>query len=54
MKLLIDMNLPPRWVQVFSEAGWEAVHWSKMGPPTASDREIMAWAKNNGYIVFTQ
>jgi predicted nuclease of predicted toxin-antitoxin system len=53
MKILIDMNLPPRWVQVFAEAGWEAVHWSQVGSPKASDREIMAWARENGYIVFT-
>jgi predicted nuclease of predicted toxin-antitoxin system len=53
MKILIDMNLPPRWVQVFVSAGWEAVHWSQVGALIASDREIMTWARKNGYIVFT-
>jgi len=53
MKILIDMNLPPRWVQVFAETGWEAVHWSQVGAITASDREIMAWARKYGYMVFT-
>ena len=53
MRILIDMNLPPRWVQVFASAGWEALHWSQVGAPTASDREIMAWARGNGYAVFT-
>jgi predicted nuclease of predicted toxin-antitoxin system len=53
MKILIDMNLPPRWVQLFANAGWEALHWSQVGSPTASDREIMAWARENGYIGFT-
>jgi predicted nuclease of predicted toxin-antitoxin system len=53
MKILIDMNLPPRWVQWFANAGWEARHWSKVGSPIASDREIMVWARENGYIVFT-
>ena len=53
MKILIDMNLPPRWAKVFAGAGWEALHWSQVGAPTASDREIMAWARENGYIVFT-
>jgi predicted nuclease of predicted toxin-antitoxin system len=53
MKILIDMNLPPRWVQVFAEAGWEAAHWSQLGAPTASDQEIMTWARENGYAVFT-
>lgn len=53
MKILVDMNLPPRWVQVFAGVGWEALHWSQVGTPTASDREIMAWARENGYMVFT-
>jgi predicted nuclease of predicted toxin-antitoxin system len=53
MKILIDMNLPPRWIQVFAAAGSEAVHWSQVGSPTASDRDIMAWARKDGYVVFT-
>jgi predicted nuclease of predicted toxin-antitoxin system len=53
MKLLVDMNLPPRWVTIFSSAGYESVHWSLVGAPTASDREIMSWARTNGYLVFT-
>ena len=53
MKILIDMNLPPRWMQVFNQAGWEAVHWSHLGAPNASDWDVMKWARGNGYIVFT-
>jgi predicted nuclease of predicted toxin-antitoxin system len=53
MKILIDMNLPPRWLQVFAREGWEAVHWSQVGALSASDREIMAWSRDNGYVVFT-
>jgi predicted nuclease of predicted toxin-antitoxin system len=53
MKLLVDMNLSPDWVAVLKEAGWEAVHWSKVGNPRAADSEIMAWAKQHGHIVFT-
>jgi len=53
MKILIDMNLPPRWAKVFAAESWEALHWSEVGAPTASDREIMAWARDNEYIVFT-
>ena len=53
MKILIDMNLPPRWAKVFAAEGWEALHWSQVGAPTASDREIMAWARDNDYSVFT-
>jgi predicted nuclease of predicted toxin-antitoxin system len=53
MKLLVDMNLSPDWVAVLKQAGWEAVHWSNVGNPRAADSEIMAWAKQHGYIVFT-
>ncbi len=53
MKFVIDMNLSPSWVQAFSEQGWDAVHWSTIGAASASDEEIMVWAKENGHVVFT-
>jgi predicted nuclease of predicted toxin-antitoxin system len=53
MKILIDMNLPPRWAKVLAAEGWESLHWSEVGASTASDREIMAWSWDNDYIVFT-
>ncbi len=53
MKILIDMNLSPDWCQVLSQFGIEAIHWSDVGEPTASDETLMRWAKSNGYIVFT-
>ena len=53
MKLLIDMNLSPKWVSVLEEAGWEAVHWSKIGQPNSVDHEILGYAKSNGYVIFT-
>jgi predicted nuclease of predicted toxin-antitoxin system len=53
MKLLIDMNLSPKWVSVVENAGWDAVHWSIIGRPDASDKEILRYAKSNGYIIFT-
>ena len=45
MKLLIDMNLSPRWVGVLREAGFDAVHWSTLGRSNALDTEIMDFAK---------
>lgn len=49
MKLLVDMNLSPRWIGVLSKAGVEAVHWSELGVHNAPDSEIMAFAVvNNG------
>ncbi|MBW4608204.1 MAG: DUF5615 family PIN-like protein [Hassallia sp. WJT32-NPBG1] len=53
MKILLDMNLSPDWVPVLESAGFEAVHWSTIGNPSATDKEIMAWALTNDYIVFT-
>ncbi|MBT9149393.1 MAG: DUF5615 family PIN-like protein [Dehalococcoidia bacterium] len=53
MKLLIDMNLSPKWVPVLKEAGLMAVHWSSIGRPNASDYEILTYAKSNGYVIFT-
>lgn len=53
MKVLLDMNLSPRWVDVLSRAGFEAVHWSDIGRQDALDSEIMGWAKEGGYVVFT-
>ena len=52
-KLLVDMNLSPEWAPTLQRRGWEAVHWSNVGDPKASDREIMDWAAAHGYVVFT-
>jgi predicted nuclease of predicted toxin-antitoxin system len=53
MKILIDMNLSPTWVMVFAEAGIEAVHWSQIGDPRTTDREIMNYAIVHEYVIFT-
>jgi predicted nuclease of predicted toxin-antitoxin system len=53
MKLLVDMNLSPRWINVLADAGIEAVHWSTLGAPNAPDTAIMAFAKTNDYAVLT-
>ena len=53
MRLLIDMNLSPAWVEVFVRQGWQAQHWSMIGDPTAADSIVMHWASSHGYLVFT-
>jgi predicted nuclease of predicted toxin-antitoxin system len=53
MKLLIDMNLSPRWGRLLGSEGFEAVHWSDVGPADASDREIMDHARTHGFVVLT-
>lgn len=47
------MNLPPSWTDFLRLNGHDAVHWSDVGDPRATDRTIMAWAAANDYVVFT-
>jgi predicted nuclease of predicted toxin-antitoxin system len=47
------MNLSPSWVELLTRAGEEAVHWSRVGAANASDRELMQWAAEHGYVVLT-
>ena len=53
MKLVVDMNLSPSWAASLTRLGFEAVHWSTIGAPTAPDDEILAWAREHGYAVIT-
>lgn len=53
MKILLDMNLSPSWVPYLQEAGYEVRHWSEVGSVNAPDKDIMDWARQNGFIVFT-
>jgi predicted nuclease of predicted toxin-antitoxin system len=58
MKLLVDMNLTPRWAEFLREAvlgssAVEAEHWSRLGPVNASDEDIMAFARAQNYIILT-
>ena len=53
IKVIVDMNLPPRWVPVLKAEGWDAVHWSTIGTPGAADVDIMRYAKRGGYAVLT-
>jgi predicted nuclease of predicted toxin-antitoxin system len=53
MKILVDMNLSPDWVEVLTRHGYTAVHWSTVGDPRADDPVLMQWARANDYVVFT-
>ncbi|HYR27385.1 MAG TPA: DUF5615 family PIN-like protein, partial [Thermoanaerobaculia bacterium] len=53
MKILIDMNLSPAWVEFLAEHAIEAVHWSEVGDPKATDEGIMRFARETGMVVFT-
>ncbi len=53
MKVLVDMSLSPKWREVLERHGCEVRHWAEVGDPRAPDREIMDWARANGFVVFT-
>jgi predicted nuclease of predicted toxin-antitoxin system len=54
MKILLDMNLTPRWVQFLHAAGFESSHWSQVGNADAHDQEIMEYAASHDFVVLTQ
>jgi predicted nuclease of predicted toxin-antitoxin system len=53
MKLLVDMNLSPKWAGFLSAAGFKATHWSALGAANAPDGEIMHWARETDCVVLT-
>src|SRR5438067_1212150 len=53
MRLLIDMNLTPRWVHFLQNAGHEVVHWSLLGVSAAKDGEICDYARRHAYVLVT-
>jgi predicted nuclease of predicted toxin-antitoxin system len=53
MKLLIDMNLSPRWADFLRNQALQADHWSTIGDASAPDSVILDYALQNRYIVLT-
>lgn len=53
MRILVDMNLSPTLCGVLKAAGFDAIHWSSIGDPRASDAALMTWASTNDYLVVT-
>ena len=53
MKLLVDMNLSPRWTEVLRGLGIEALHWSSVGPGNAPDRALFDYAAKHDLIILT-
>jgi predicted nuclease of predicted toxin-antitoxin system len=47
------MNLSPEWVSLLRQNGFDAMHWSAIGPPNAADEEVLQWARENQAVVFT-
>jgi predicted nuclease of predicted toxin-antitoxin system len=53
MRLLLDMNLSPRLCPRLHAAGHEALHWSAVGDPRASDDVVAKYARERDLIVVT-
>jgi len=53
MKLLVDMNLSPKWTGFLVSAGFDAIHWSVLGTANAPDSEIMRHAREGDWVVLT-
>ena len=53
MKILIDMNLPPRLATKLTAAGIDAIHWFSVGAPNATDKEIISYAQEKDYVLMT-
>ena len=53
MKLLVDMNLSPRWIPFLARNDMVATHWSTVGAFNAPDAVIMAFARTSDSVVLT-
>ena len=53
LRLLLDMNLSPRWVASLAESGLDAVHWANIGAHNATDTEILGRARAEEWVVVT-
>ena len=53
MKILVDMNLSPKWAGFLATAGFEAIHWSSVGVAQAPDQDILDYARAGGFVVLT-
>ena len=54
MKLLIDVNLSPLWAPYLRAAGHEAHLWTSLGAADATDADIVAYATEHGFVIFTR
>jgi len=53
IKVLVDVNLAPAWTETLAANRIEAVHWTTIGDPRAGDEELLRYAREHGYVVFT-
>ena len=54
IRLLADMNISPQTVTFLQQQGWDIVRVSEVLPATASDSEILEFARREERVVVTQ
>ena len=54
MKIIVDMNLSPEWLEPLAAAGFEVRHWKDTGAHNAPDTEILAWAAQHDHVVLDE
>ena len=53
IRILVDMNLSPRWVSKLQAANIHAKHWSELGKADATDFEILSFSIAHHYVILT-
>jgi len=53
MKLLVDMNLSPKFATLLISDDISSTHWCTVGATTATDSEIVNFAIQNDYVIVT-
>src|SRR5271165_4704887 len=53
MRVLIDSNLTPHWVEFLKSVDIDAVHWWSVGKGDAPDAELLDWAIEQDAAILT-
>ena len=53
MRVLVDMNLSPRWAAFLRERGFEAEHWNTLGAANAEDEVLFRHAIAGKWVILT-
>jgi predicted nuclease of predicted toxin-antitoxin system len=54
VRILLDVNMSPLWLEYLRAAGHHAVLWTAIGAPRAPDSEIVRYAREQGFVIFSR
>ena len=54
MRLLLDVNISPVWVEYLRAAGHDTTHWTSVGDARSTDDRIAGYAAQNGHVIITR